>query len=89
MGFQVVRVPPDHGLHAVVFGPDGKYYFNQGNTGFDLTDRSGKAQATFFASCQAGAYAVTATALGSTAQVRFTLTTTSSRSRCTTVIAPR
>jgi putative membrane-bound dehydrogenase-like protein len=32
----------DHGLHAVVFGPDGKYYFNQGNTGFDLTDRSGR-----------------------------------------------
>ncbi len=31
----------DHGLHAVVFGPDGKYYFNQGNTGFDVTDRSG------------------------------------------------
>jgi hypothetical protein len=54
-----------------------------------LTDRSGKAQATCFASCQAGAYAVTATALGSTAQVRFTLTTTSSRRRCTTVIAPR
>ena len=32
----------DHGLHAVVFGPDGKYYFNIGNQGFDLTDRSGK-----------------------------------------------
>ena len=31
----------DHGLHAVVFGPDGKYYFNQGNTGFELTDKSG------------------------------------------------
>src|SRR4029453_4778937 len=35
-------VDHDHGLHAVVFGPDGKYYFNQGNTGFDVTDRSGK-----------------------------------------------
>ncbi|MCC7010343.1 MAG: c-type cytochrome [Acidobacteria bacterium] len=32
----------DHGLHAVVFGPDGKYYFNQGNTGMDVTDRSGR-----------------------------------------------
>jgi putative membrane-bound dehydrogenase-like protein len=34
----------DHGLHAVVFGWDGKYYFNQGNTGFDVTDTSGKRQ---------------------------------------------
>ena len=32
----------DHGVHAVVFGPDGKYYFNQGNTGLDVTDKSGK-----------------------------------------------
>ena len=24
------------------FGPDGKYYFNQGNTGLDVTDKSGK-----------------------------------------------
>jgi putative membrane-bound dehydrogenase-like protein len=24
-------VDHDHGLHAVVFGPDGKYYFNQGS----------------------------------------------------------
>ena len=32
----------DHGLHAVVFGFDGKLYFNQGNTGFDVTDKSGK-----------------------------------------------
>ena len=31
----------DHGLHAVVFGPDGKLYFNQGNTGLDVTDKSG------------------------------------------------
>jgi putative membrane-bound dehydrogenase-like protein len=31
----------DHGVHAVVFGPDGKYYFNQGNTGLDVTDKSG------------------------------------------------
>jgi len=32
----------DHGLHAIQFGPDGKYYFNQGNTGLDVTDKSGK-----------------------------------------------
>jgi putative membrane-bound dehydrogenase-like protein len=31
----------DHGLHAINFGPDGKLYFNQGNTGFSVTDRSG------------------------------------------------
>ena len=31
----------DHGLHAVVFGPDGRYYFNAGNEGFDVTDKSG------------------------------------------------
>jgi putative membrane-bound dehydrogenase-like protein len=35
-------VDHDHGLHAVVFGPDGKLYFNQGNTGFELTDKSGR-----------------------------------------------
>jgi putative membrane-bound dehydrogenase-like protein len=35
-------VDHDHGLHAVVFGPDGKLYFNQGNTGFSVTDRSGR-----------------------------------------------
>ncbi|MCI0628581.1 MAG: c-type cytochrome [Acidobacteria bacterium] len=32
----------DHGLHAVVFGPDGRYYFNSGDQGFDVTDKSGK-----------------------------------------------
>ena len=31
----------DHGLHAVVFGPDGRYYFNAGNEGYDITDKSG------------------------------------------------
>jgi putative membrane-bound dehydrogenase-like protein len=31
----------DHGLHAINFGPDGRLYFNQGNTGFSVTDRSG------------------------------------------------
>jgi putative membrane-bound dehydrogenase-like protein len=31
----------DHGLHSVVFGPDGRLYFNVGNAGMDVTDRSG------------------------------------------------
>lgn len=32
----------DHSLHAVVAGPDGKWYFNQGNMGAQFTDKSGK-----------------------------------------------
>ncbi|NNC87829.1 MAG: c-type cytochrome [Akkermansiaceae bacterium] len=32
----------DHSLHAVVAGPDGKWYFNNGNCGAMFTDRSGK-----------------------------------------------
>ncbi|MCM8537779.1 MAG: NPCBM/NEW2 domain-containing protein [Lentisphaeraceae bacterium] len=33
----------DHSLHSVTFGPDGEYYFNQGNAGFSqVTDKSGK-----------------------------------------------
>ena len=32
----------DHSLHSVTFGPDGLWYFNQGNTGAYFTDRSGK-----------------------------------------------
>jgi putative membrane-bound dehydrogenase-like protein len=32
----------DHSLHAVVGGPDGKWYWNQGNTGGKFTDKSGK-----------------------------------------------
>ena len=32
----------DHSLHSVVAGPDGKWYFNQGNKGAQFTDRSGK-----------------------------------------------
>jgi putative membrane-bound dehydrogenase-like protein len=32
----------DHSLHAVVGGPDGLWYWNQGNTGAKFTDRSGK-----------------------------------------------
>lgn len=35
-------VDHDHGLHAIVFGPDGRLYFNQGNTGLSVTDRSGR-----------------------------------------------
>ncbi len=32
----------DHSLHSVTAGPDGKWYFNQGNMGAQFTDRSGK-----------------------------------------------
>jgi len=32
----------DHSLHSVTFGPDGLWYFNQGNTGAMFTDRTGK-----------------------------------------------
>ena len=32
----------DHGLHAVLFGHDGRYYFNSGDQGFSTTDKSGK-----------------------------------------------
>lgn len=32
----------DHGIHAVVFGPDGKLYFNFGNSGEQLKDKNGK-----------------------------------------------
>lgn len=32
----------DHALHSVTFGPDGRWYFNQGNCGAYFTDRSGK-----------------------------------------------
>jgi putative membrane-bound dehydrogenase-like protein len=35
----------DHSLHSLTAGPDGQWYFNQGNTGAQFTDRSGK---TFF-----------------------------------------
>lgn len=32
----------DHSLHSVTFGPDGEYYFNQGNAGYsEVTDKSG------------------------------------------------
>ncbi len=32
----------DHSLHSVTTGPDGLWYFNQGNTGGQFTDKSGK-----------------------------------------------
>lgn len=32
----------DHGVHAMVFGPDGKLYFNFGNAGGQLRDKNGK-----------------------------------------------
>lgn len=32
----------DHSLHAVIGGPDGRWYWNQGNTGGKFTDKSGK-----------------------------------------------
>ena len=32
----------DHSLHSLTAGPDGKYYFNQGNTCGVFTDKSGK-----------------------------------------------
>lgn len=31
----------DHGLHAVTFGPDGKFYFNFGNAGKEIRDKNG------------------------------------------------
>ena len=35
-------VDHDHGLHALVAGPDGRWYFNSGNAGPHIvTDRSG------------------------------------------------
>ena len=32
----------DHSLHSVTGGPDGKWYFNNGNCGGEFTDKSGK-----------------------------------------------
>ena len=32
----------DHGVHAFVFGPDGRLYFNFGNNGVRLMDKDGK-----------------------------------------------
>ncbi|GAB3987318.1 hypothetical protein GCM10028807_07080 [Spirosoma daeguense] len=33
----------DHGMHTFVFGPDGKWYFNFGNSGEQLLDKDGNA----------------------------------------------
>ena len=35
-------VQHDHGIHAFVFGPDGKLYFNFGNEGRQICDATGK-----------------------------------------------
>jgi putative membrane-bound dehydrogenase-like protein len=35
-------VQHDHAVHAFSFGPDGKFYFNFGNAGEQITDRNGK-----------------------------------------------
>src|SRR5690606_5829610 len=32
----------DHGMHACVFGPDGKFYFNFGNEGGQIMDAKGE-----------------------------------------------
>ncbi|MSU40534.1 MAG: hypothetical protein EXS22_07895 [Pedosphaera sp.] len=32
----------DHGIHAFVFGPDGRLYFNFGNSGNQIKDKDGK-----------------------------------------------
>ena len=36
-------VDHDHGVHAFVFGPDGRLYFNFGNNGEQLLDKNGEA----------------------------------------------
>lgn len=41
--FRGIRgVQHDHGIHAFMFGPDGKLYFNFGNNGHCLKDKDGK-----------------------------------------------
>lgn len=39
-GFNAIN--HDHSLHSVTGGPDGKWYFNNGNCGAQFTDKSGK-----------------------------------------------
>jgi putative membrane-bound dehydrogenase-like protein len=39
-GFNAIN--HDHGLHSLTAGPDGKFYFNNGNCGAVFTDKSGK-----------------------------------------------
>jgi putative membrane-bound dehydrogenase-like protein len=38
----IAGVQHDHGIHAFVFGPDGKLYFNFGNAGEHVRDKDGK-----------------------------------------------
>jgi putative membrane-bound dehydrogenase-like protein len=42
----------DHGVHAVVFGHDGRYYWNSGDPGFNIIDKSGR----HFVSAKSGPY---------------------------------
>ncbi len=39
---KISGVQHDHGIHAFVFGPDGKLYFNFGNSGRSICDAEGK-----------------------------------------------
>ncbi|MCH2180259.1 MAG: NPCBM/NEW2 domain-containing protein [Mariniblastus sp.] len=39
---KISGVQHDHGIHAFVFGPDGKLYFNFGNAGRSISDAEGK-----------------------------------------------
>ena len=39
---KISGVQHDHGIHAFVFGPDGKLYFNFGNSGRTISDAEGK-----------------------------------------------
>ena len=39
-GFNAIN--HDHGLHSLTAGPDGKFYFNNGNCGAVFTDKSGR-----------------------------------------------
>ncbi len=39
-GFNAIN--HDHGLHSLIAGPEGKFYFNNGNCGAVFTDKSGK-----------------------------------------------
>lgn len=35
-------VDDDHGVHAFIFGPDGRLYFNYGNAGYQIRDKEGQ-----------------------------------------------
>ena len=39
---KIQGVEHDHGIHAFVFGPDGRMYFNFGNAGKEISDRDGQ-----------------------------------------------